>query len=291
MRANDKLKEISREITNELKFAASFARDKALKMDKIIDGKKLWNWSSVIVGGGLSVAASIAYLVGSVTAGPLGWAALAVTGIGILGSFFFKSRQKKEFEARTRLEKNLRSNVTKMCDSLQTQMKKNLDSLISIRIEELMREMDKVNSVIFRLADTQRELAWALNEHLVELNGQIITEAIKLIGAEGLEWHIQSVARIPGNSSLIMLRDGTVFPKEQRDELYKMMAERINFVYESDSKKVLISRILGKDIDRNQINIEEKIGVAHVPLNDATPSMINRVRLAQQFSRMQIISQ
>ena len=290
-RANDKLGEISREITNEVKFAASFASDKALKMDKIIDGKKLWNWSSVIVGGGLSVAAGIAYLVGSVAAGPLGWAALAVTGIGILGSFLFKSREKKEFEARTRLEKSLRDNVTKICDSLQTQMKKNLDSLISIRIEGLMREMDKINSVIFRLADTQRELAWALNEHLIELNGQIITEAIKLIGAEGLEWHIQSVARIPGNSSLIMLRDGTVFPKEQRDELYKMMSERINFVYESDSKKVLISRILGKDINRNQINIEEKIGVAHVPLNNATPSMVNRVRLAQQFSRVQIISQ
>ena len=191
MRANDKLGEISREITNEVKFAASFASDKALKMDKIIDGKKLWNWSSVIVGGGLSVAASIAYLVGSVAAGPLGWAALAVTGIGILGSFLFKSREKKEFEARTRLEKSLRDNVTKICDSLQTQMKKNLDSLISIRIEGLMREMDKINSVIFRLADTQRELAWALNEHLIELNGQIITEAIKLIGAEGLEWHIQ----------------------------------------------------------------------------------------------------
>lgn len=155
MRANDKLGEISREITNEVKFAASFASDKALKMDKIIDGKKLWNWSSVIVGGGLSVAASIAYLVGSVAAGPLGWAALAVTGIGILGSFLFKSREKKEFEARTRLEKSLRDNVTKICDSLQTQMKKNLDSLISIRIEGLMREMDKINSVIFRLADTQ----------------------------------------------------------------------------------------------------------------------------------------
>lgn len=147
MRANDKLGEISREITNEVKFAASFASDKALKMDKIIDGKKLWNWSSVIVGGGLSVAASIAYLVGSVAAGPLGWAALAVTGIGILGSFLFKSREKKEFEARTRLEKSLRDNVTKICDSLQTQMKKNLDSLISIRIEGLMREMDKINSV------------------------------------------------------------------------------------------------------------------------------------------------
>ena len=190
-----------------------------------------------------------------------------------------------------RLEKCLQDNVSKTCDFLQTQMKKNLDSLISIRIEGLMREMDKINSVIFRLADTQRELAWALNEHFIELNRQIITEAIKLIGAEGLEWHIQSVARIPGNTSLIMLRDGTVFPREQRDELHKMMDEQINFVYDSDNKKVLISRVLGKDINRNQIDIEEKIGVAHVPLNDATPNLINRVRLAQQFSRIQIISQ
>jgi len=55
--------------------------------------------------------------------------------------------------------------------------------------------------------------------------------------------------------------------------------------------KVLISRILGKDIDRNRINIEEKIGVAHVPLDNPTPNMINRVRLAQQFSRVQIIKQ
>lgn len=291
MSANDKLKEISREITNELKFAASFADDKALKMDKIVDGKKLWNWSSVILGGGLSVATGIAYLFGSVAAGPLGWAALAVTGIGILGSLFSKSREKKELKARMRLEKCLQDNVSKTCDFLHTQMKKNLDSLISIRIEGLMREMDKINSVIFRLADTQRELAWALNEHFIELNRQIITEAIKLIGAEGLEWHIQSVARIPGNTSLIMLRDGTVFPREQRDELHKMIDEQINFVYDSDNKKVLISRVLGKDINRNQIDIEEKIGVAHVPLNDATPNLINRVRLAQQFSRIQIISQ
>jgi hypothetical protein len=65
---------------------------------------------------------------------------------------------------------------------------------------------------------------------------------------------------------LILLNDGTVFPKEQRDGLYKLMAERIGFIYYSDSKKVLISRVIGRDIDRNRISIEEKIGVAHVPL-------------------------
>lgn len=290
-KSNDKLKEISREITNELKFATSFEGDKSLRMHKIIDGKKLWDWSSIALGGGLSIAAGIAYLVGAAASGPLGWAALAVSVIGIGGSFLFKSRDKKEFEARTRLEKKLRENVTKICDTLESQMQKNLDSLVSVRIEGLMLEMDKINSVIFRLADTQKELAWGLNSHLIELNSQILTEAIRLIGAEGLQYHILSVARIPGNTSLLLLNDGTVFPKEQKEDLYKLMSERIGFIYDSDNKKVLISRVLGRDIDRNLISIEEKIGVAHILLGDASPNMKNRVRLAQQFSRLLIMNQ
>ena len=290
-KSNDKLKEISREITNELKFATSFEGDKSLRMHKIIDGKKLWDWSSIALGGGLSIAAGIAYLVGAAAAGPLGWAALAVSVVGIGGSFLFKSRDKKEFEARTRLEKKLRENVAQICDTLEKQMNKNLDSLVSVRIEGLMTEMDKINSVIFRLADTQKELAWGLNNHLLELNNQILTEAIRLIGAEGLQYHVQSVARIPGNTSLILLNDGTVFPKEQKEDLYKLIAERIGFIYDSDNKRVLISRVLGRDIDRNLINIEDKIGVAHIPLGDATPNMKNRVRLAQQFSRLLIMNE
>ena len=290
-KSNDKLKEISREITNELQFATSFEGDRSLRMHKIIDGKKLWNWSSLALGGGLSVAAGIAYLVGATVAGPLGWAALAVSAIGIGGSFLFKSRDKKEFEARTRLEKQLRENVSKICDTLEKQMLKNLNSLVSVRIEGLMTEMDRINTVIFRLADTQKELAWGLNNHLLELNSQILTEAIRIIGAEGLQYHVQGVARIPGNTSLILLRDGTAFPKEQKEGLYKLMAERIGFIYDSENKKVLISRVLGRDIDRSLISIEEKIGVAHIPLDNATPDIKNRVRLAQQFSRLLIMNQ
>ena len=289
-KSNDKLKEISREITNELKFAISFEGEKSL-WHNIIDGKKLWDWSAIALSGGLSIAAGIAYLVGAAVAGPLGWAAIAASVIGIGGSFLFKSRDKKEFEARMRLEKKLRENVAQICDTLEKQMNKNLDTLVSVRIEGLMTEMDKINSVIFRLADTQKELAWGLNNHMLELNCQILTEAIRLIGAEGLQYHVQSVARIPGNTSLILLHDGTVFPKEQKEGLYRLMAERIGFVYDSDNKRVLISRVLGRDIDRNLINIEEKIGVAHIPLGDATPNMKNRVRLAQQFSKLLIMNE
>lgn len=69
------------------------------------------------------------------------------------------------------------------------------------------------------------------------------------------------------------------------------MSERIGFIYDSDNKKVLISRVIGRDVDRNKISIEEKIGVAHVPLQNATPYIKSRVRLAQQFSRVLIMNQ
>lgn len=38
--ANDKLKEVAREISNELKFTSSYVEDKNIKMHKIIDGKE-----------------------------------------------------------------------------------------------------------------------------------------------------------------------------------------------------------------------------------------------------------
>lgn len=284
---NDKIKEISREITNELKFVSLFTDDKSLRMHRIVDGKKIWNWGTLIVSGGLSIGAGISYLVGAALAGPLGWAAIAVTAIGIIGAWFFKSRDKKEYEARRRLEESLKKNVEKICKTLETQMKKNFDRLIEARINMLIKEMDRMNSVIFKLSDTQKELAWKLNVRLLELNKQIVSEAIKLIGAEGLEWWIVEVARIPGNAVLLQLDDGKKFPDEQKQQLQRLMSEYIAFVYYSEDKRTFVSRVIGKSIDHKQINIEDRIGVAHIPIG-SDPNIINRARLAQQLSQLAI---
>ena len=250
---NDKIKEVSREISQELLFSASFSGDRTLRMNRIIDGKKLWDWSATIIGGGLSISAIFAGAFGAAAAGPLGWIALGVSAVGVLGSLIFKSRDKKEQEARMRLESSLRKNVDTICSSLEKQMLKNFDSLIDVRVESLLKELDRMNSVVFRLADTQKELAWKLDDHLLELNSQIVNEAIKMIGAEGLEYHIVETARVPGNSVVFMLNDGSYFPDEQKEQLNRMMSENIAFVYGTDNKRTLISRVLGKTVDRNKI--------------------------------------
>ena len=200
-RCAEHLSELSREIDSELRFAVSFSNDKSLRMRPVVNGRRLWNWSSIVVGGGLSIASGVSFLIGSALAGPLGWGALAVSVIGTIGSFLFKSREKKEEEARISLEKYLHRSIDRICTLLYDQMIKNFDSLISARVTQLSDNMNHIISTVFSLADTQKELAWKLNSHLMELNTDILTEAIKMVGAEGLQYHILSVAKVPGNMS------------------------------------------------------------------------------------------
>ena len=286
---NNKIAEVSREITNELRFASTYAMDKSLRMHSIVDGKRIWNWSFTIVGGGLTIATIITSICGAAITGPLGWIAIGVGIVGVVGSRFFSSREKKEEEARQKLEKSLKENVSKICASLSKQLHYNFDILLSKKINALMKEMVRMNSVVFRLADIQKSLAWRLDEHLLELNLQFISEALKMINADGLQYHILEVARIPGNAVVLMLNDGTVFPVEQKTLLKSLISENIGFVYNSDSKRVLISRVIGKSIDRYDIKLEEKIGVAHIPMGNLSPHIMNRVEMAKQLARVAII--
>lgn len=286
--ANDKIREISREITNELRIVSLFNDDKTLRMHRIINGKKIWEWGTLSIGITLSAGAGIAYLVGAALAGPLGIAAIALYAAHDIGSRFFKSLDNKEAEARKKLEESLKKNVDRTCQSLKIQMMNNFDRLLDERINKLIKEMDRMNSVIFELSDTQKELAWKLNGRLLDLNKQIVTEAIRMIKAEGLEWWIEEVARIPGNTVLLQLDDGKKFPEEQKMQLHRLMSEFIAFVYYSEDKRVFISRIIGKSIERKSISVEERAGVAHVPLEEVNPNIINRARLAQQLTQLVI---
>ena len=178
---NKEINEISREITSEMNFFVSIENMKNLHMNKIFDGKKVWNWSSIIISSGLSIASCIAFFAGSVATGPLGWVTLATSVIGGVGAFLFKSREKKEDEARKKLRSQLKEYVDKVCNNLKKQVEKQFNTLVSEKIDGLMEEMGKIHAIFFQLADTQRNLAWELNNHLLKLNNQILTEAIRML--------------------------------------------------------------------------------------------------------------
>lgn len=285
---NVEIREISREITSELNYTTSMIDKRSLHIGHIIDGKRIWNWTATIAGGGLTIGSIITGLTGAAIAGPLAWAALAIGVVGMIGSLLFTSRDQQEHEARTRMEESLKKSVLSLCDSCKRQMEKNLALLLQARITNMIQELTRIDSVLFRLSDTQRELAWYIDNNLLDLNIQFLKQALHLINSDGLEYHIQAIARIPGSVMTMILKDNVVFPEDQCKQLTSLTGEDINFTYYSPNKRILISRIIGKKVNRSKITIEGKIGVAHVPADSKDPYVKERIRMAQQLSQIAI---
>ena len=287
-KCNDHLFDIAREISNELAFSNHVVSDKSINMTPIIDTKRIWNWATLSVSSGLAIAAVISGLCGAACAGPLGWAALIVTGIGTLFSFLLSDKNKKINDARQNLEHKLRNHIDGVCKNTEKTLLKCLNEIEKKRIENLCKEIQRILNVMFSLSDEQRKLAWDINHQILDINRDIVKAALKLVGYDGRQYRIKTVSRIPGQAILLELPDGTIFPEDGKEKIQKLMGEQVSFVFESDNKWVLLSRILGKKVERTNIKIEENIGVAHVPVDKKNLFLVNRVRLAQQLTELLI---
>ena len=257
-------------------------------MNHIIDEKKIWNWAALLIGGGLSIAAAIATLIGGAAAAPLGVAALFVGGVAFVGDIVFSKRSKKENEARKRLERKLQENVNKVCDKINKDINDYLEALITKRMDALIMEMSRIDSVVFRLADTQRGLAWKLNDHLLDLNYKTASEAMRFIGVEDSEYSIMSVARIPGTENILCLDNDRTFSEDLTKQMAELMSERISTIDRADKKEIMISRVIGNEADIRSVSIEEKIGVAHIKTENGSPYLKNKIRMAQQLTQIEI---
>lgn len=289
-KCNEHIAEIAREISSELEFSNHIIADKSLNMQKIIDGKRIWDWSTLIASGSLGIAAAIAGLCGAAVAGPLGLAAFVVAGIGVLFSFLFTDKDAQISEARQKLELKLKENVNTICKRMEKTLKKCLAEIVEKRIDGLCKEIQRILNVMFSLSNEQKRLAWNINHRISDINEKILESALILTGFDGLQYHVKAVARIPGQAVLIELPDGTRFPNDLRNKVQKLMREEVSFVFETDNKWLLLARILGKSIDRNtiKIKIEEKIGVAHVPIEKTNLLLVRQARLAQQLTELLI---
>lgn len=286
-RINQRISEIARELQNEMHYNSVISADRSLRKDSIIDGRKIWNWSFEIAGAGVSIAWIITSLLGATAAGPLGWIAIGVAAVGFLGSLFFKSREKKEKEARQKLETELRKNIDSICDKLTKDMKKQCESMLSQQIDSLLTELIRVIQVISNLARVQSQLAWKINTHVLDINHQLLRSGLDVLQSKE-ELNDLKVARLPGNICLIVLPEGAEYTSRFKAKLSKLMSESIYFIANSEDKSKLITRILnigarGKGINKQyEIYIDTNSNVAHVKVNYDDPNVINRIHLAQQ---------
>lgn len=287
------LREISREINSEIKFSHSVFSDRSINMHTLVDGKRIWNWTTTLFSGGLMIASLFNVW------NPIGWIGLGVGLVGWLGSFLFSDREKKVRDARQKLEKKLSDHIDKMIGGLRKKMLDVLcDELLKKQLYPMSRTIDDVINSVFTLSKTQREFAIALNNKLQEINADVIKEALAYLGYEGLEWHISSIARIPGYAVMLVLEYGKVFPNNAARALSYLLKEKVWYIIKNDNIKSMLLQAIWRKSDRNSVDIQsiniqyidDAPQIAHIPFLDAVnKNTKNRIRMAQQITELLII--
>ena len=279
------LSEVARQLKVELNFVSEFAGDHRISMDSVLDKKRAWNWGTTILAGGLGLAALF------LASTPLGWAAAAVGVIGpLLSRWLFDDREKKARKQRNELERKLNSDVNKIESNLQKEINDwFFQDILKNQVDVLLKDLSTITSNLFKLADVQRTLAWALNKQQKRLHRDLLNEALNQLGHKDSGNLILDIARVPGLAIMFLIEPKTTFPEDVRKDLEKMLGEKVWFVINTRNKISILAQAIGRDCNRTKVGIESNIQVAHVPVGNLNAVGVSRIRLAQQLTELHVI--
>ncbi len=279
-----RINEIARELKEDLS-RVSAATDDRLRMEKLSDHKRAWDWGVAGVTGGLAIAGLF------VLSGPLGWAAAAVSVAGSLISFLFDDREEKLRSARSKLSKHLYADIERMEKDLRSQLREWFQGgLLRSQVDVLVNDLGALTGALFKLADAQRMLAWSLDDRQKALARTIVGEALRHLGWENLMGLFRGVARVPGTATMLLIAPGTQVPRGARERLERILSEKIQFAVDTNNPVSLVGQAIGPECDRKKINIEEKIRVAHLNHEYTGPQAGSRMRLARQLTGLHVMS-
>ena len=190
---------------------------------------------------------------------------------------------------RADLENKLKSNVNKIRRNLQKQLGDWFhQNLLRKQVSVLLYEFRDITSNVFKLADTQRNLAWELNKHQKRLHRILIDKALGQLGHKDCGNLILNIARVSGLAIMLLIEPNTTFPGEVRRDLEKLLGEKV-FVVNTRNKVSILAQAIGRDCDPRKVSIESDIQVAHVPVDDLDAVGISRIQLAQQLTELHVM--
>ena len=280
--------ETIREMESELRYVSVDSVQRTFLTPALIDAKRIVGWTSLLLGGGGTVAAAILTLTGvEMAAGPVGWVAAGIGLAGGIGLLFLESRGDKLAKARARLEKELTESVNATCDSIWSQLEKNLDRLVKGKIDLVLDELTKIENVMNSLAGTQESLANSLREELRTLNMTFTTKiASAVFGADEAQItmdNIQTAARIPGVCTLLTEKEANATTTDFTNKLKDLISEDISVVTESEDIPEYISSVLGGLVEPQDIVFENETKTVIIRTDGSDIRLFNRLRLLEQL--------
>ena len=263
-------------------------------MERIVDGKRIWNWIAVVGNGGLAIAAIANWW------NPGGWVLGGIAIASTLISFLFTDREEKVRDARRKLEKKLTEHIEEIIKQLRKDMNSCLQkNLIKEYVLPMQKVVYKIESSVSELSEVQRNTARMLNDKLRKINTELLKAAFDHIGRDGLMRHIGKVARIPGDTVMMDCTGGGVLPHSAQDELAALLREQVLCIEGGDDVyDVLREAIWSPDIPPKEVwergiispvkDVPCCVSIPQLDVSDA--ALRSRIRLAQQLTEMVVMN-
>ncbi len=277
----EKLREVFREISAELKFNEHVFSECNIEMPKIIDGKKIWGWGVTLVSGGLGVATLLGVPV-------VGWIALGVGVVGGLLSMLFKSKAKKIAEARKKLENKIYSSLDSQFNEIEKKLQNIfVNELIKKQTSKALSLFDDILKAMKSLSEAQSRLSNELYKKQESINTALLKEAFIYKNLEWSDVLIRRIARISGTCMAFAVVEE--LPEKVIDKMADIFPEKIFTVPFSENPVVLSSGTTGLSLA--QIEIVGNTDTNHfirLHTRQLSPDDISRIKLAQQLTRLYI---
>ena len=247
--AREKINTLVEEIGYELKSVqTAFARTNT-ETEPIRDHKKVWNWSVTGVSAILGLAATAIFFTPlALPTAPLWIAAGAVSLIGRLTSRLFGNKAKRRQEAVSRIRPELEESLNR----IESQLKRDLDKLI--RMDLIDTQINGTINTLETTADSARQAAKfyrnqaeTLRGKVIDMNREMVRDALNHAGEDGCTLDWATVARAPGQGTAVKPENNMGLTNDDIMKVQAIIQEPVETIlpHWSDRRVVPVGRRLG----------------------------------------------
>lgn len=233
----------------------------------------------------------IAFIVASSPGGP--WAVLVAVA-AVVGTFlgrWYQHHTKTKEEATAEMTAQMRRSLDAIEENVIETFGKWFDQQVIVEVVDIfIQSISDLAQTATDAAAVCRETAWSQNDVLLDLNRQIIEEALRHIGLDVAVPTILKVARIPGQAIVITTAGERQLPDAAIADLEAQFNESVKQLPGNLLPSSIIQEVVGEYQLSDSIDFDETKRTTRFTWNVQDREARVRIQLARQLAGFHIIS-
>ena len=286
-RARMKITTLVEDIAYELETVqAAFSRT-IIEARPLRDHRKLWNWAVT----GVTSAIGMAAIIVPPAAPLLKLLALTAGLIKKALSGLFGNKAKRRQEAVSRITPLLENNL----NQIERQLRRDLDKLIRVelvdtQINGTINKLETIADSTLQAAKFYRNQADTLREKLLDMNLQLVADALDHAGKNGSTLEGAAVAREPGRGIAVRTTKNMQLTNEDIKKIQAVIQEPVEKTLRHWSDRRVIQWAIDLEEGAEEIRIDQDRKTAQVKHASRSPETPARTTMAEQLTGLHILN-